>query len=183
MPRYGNAARFRLADLSHKTPTGFDLRPDAETLKAMARDLGLDDLRKLSFTGSIRAEGARDWRLDARLGATVVQPCVVTLAPVTTRIEEDVTRRYLAHMPEDGVTDDEVEMPQDESIEPLGEVIDVGAAMVEALVLALPLYPRADDATLEQAQFSEPGKAPMRDEDARPFAALKALRDKLERDD
>ena len=28
--------------------------------------------------------GARDWRLVAELGATVVQPCVVTLAPVTT---------------------------------------------------------------------------------------------------
>lgn len=183
MPRSANATRFRQADLSHKVPTEFALRPDAETLKAMAQDLGLRDLRKLSFAGSIRAEGSRDWRLDARLGATVVQSCVVTLTPVTTRIDEEVTRRYLAHMPDDDMAGDEVEMPEDDTIEPLAEVIDVGAAMAEALALALPLYPRAEGATLDQAQFTEPGKAPMRDEDARPFATLASLRDKLERDD
>ncbi len=159
------------------------MHPDAATMQAIAQELGLTGLRKLSFAGSIRAEGKRDWRLDARLGATVVQPCVVTLAPVTTRIDEDVTRRYLAHMPEEDVTGDEIEMPEDDTIDPLGDVIDAGAAMVEALALALPVYPRAEDAALDQAQFAEPGKEPMRDEDTRPFAALRSLRDKLDRDE
>ncbi|KAA0920728.1 DUF177 domain-containing protein [Aquicoccus porphyridii] len=183
MPISGNPARFRVADLSHKAPTSFELRPDAATLEAIARELGLRDLRKLAFAGTLRAEGRRDWRLDARLGATVVQSCVVTLAPVTTRIDEDVTRRYLARMPEDEVTGDEIEMPEDDTIDPLGDFIDVDAAMVEALALALPIYPRAEGAALDQAQFAEPGKTPMHDDDARPFAALKALRDKLDRDD
>ena len=53
--------------------------------------------------------------------------------------------------------------------------------MAEALALALPDYPRAPDATLENAQVTEPGIAPMSDEDARPFAALAGLRDKLQK--
>jgi hypothetical protein len=44
-------------------------------------------VRKLRFIGTLEPEGAQDWRLTADLGATVVQPCVVTLAPVTTRLE------------------------------------------------------------------------------------------------
>ena len=32
--------------------------------------------------------------LEADLGATVVQSCVVTLDPVTTRVEETALRRY-----------------------------------------------------------------------------------------
>jgi len=109
-----------------------------------------------------------------------VQDCVVTLEPVTTRIEVDVVRRYQAgYVPPE---EDEIEMPEDESLEPLGEVIDPGAILEEALVLALPLYPRKDGAEIGEAVFTEPGKRPMTDEQARPFAGLAALRDKLEDD-
>ncbi|WP_137700309.1 YceD family protein [Marimonas lutisalis] len=182
MTRSAPATRFRVSDLSQTSETTFALRPDADALAAIAAELGLDGLRKLSFTGTITADGRRDWRLDAHLGATVVQPCVVTLAPVTTRIEEDVHRRYLAHLPEDDAGE-EVEMPEDETINRLGDEIDVTEAMIEALALALPLYPRADGAELGEAVYTEPGKAPMRDEDARPFAGLASLRDKLEKDE
>ncbi len=43
-------------------------------------------------------------------------------------------------------TDDEAEMPEDDTAEPLPEVIDPGAVMFEALALALPDYPRAPKA-------------------------------------
>jgi uncharacterized metal-binding protein YceD (DUF177 family) len=58
-------------------------------------------------------------------------------------------------------------------------VIDVSAVMAEALALHLPLYPRAGGADLGEAVFTEPGLAPMRDEDAKPFAGLAGLRDTL----
>ena len=115
-----------------------------------------------------------DWRLEAELGATVVQPCVVTLAPVTTRIDRPVTRRYLAHMPAPGPG--ETEMPEDETAEPLPGAVDLDAVMIEALALALPDYPRAAGAELGEAVYTEPGKTPLTDEAARPFAGL---RDKL----
>jgi uncharacterized metal-binding protein YceD (DUF177 family) len=171
-----NSLRLRVADLAARRETAFDLRPDAATLAALADEFGVDALRKLRFAGRLIPDGRRDWRLEARLGATVVQPCVVTLAPVTTRIDEPVTRRYLADpaplLPEG----DEVEMPEDDTAEALPAVIDIDAVMTEALALAIPLYPRADGAELGSLQAAPPGAAPLDDTRVTPFAALAALR-------
>ena len=168
---------FALSDLAQNRPNPFEVTPDQSALTDLARDLDLLGLRKLRFSGQITGEGRRDWRLSAHLGATVVQPCVLTLAPVTTRIEADVTRLYMADYvePEDA----EAEMPEDDSVEPLPESLDLMAVLAEALALNLPLYPKADGAALEESNFTEPGKAAMTDQDARPFAGLAALRDQL----
>ncbi|MDQ2088442.1 YceD family protein [Marimonas arenosa] len=182
MPQF-SSTRLKVADLPQNRPTAFHLTPDRARMTEIAAALGLSELRKLRFEGEIASAGKTDWQLHARLGATVVQPCVVTLAPVTTRIEDEVTRRFVAHLPEEAMEGEEIEMPEDDSIEKLGVEIDLDAVMTEALALALPLYPRADGAALETVQFTEPGKAPMTDEDARPFAGLAALRDKLESDE
>lgn len=175
--------RLRVSDLPERSETPFEIIPDAAELSTIARELGLDGLRKLRFSGRVAIDGVRDWRLEADLGATVIQPCVVTLAPVTTRIDDKVIRRFLARLPEDDSDDEEIELPEDDTIERLGREIDLEAIMIEALSLALPLYPRAPDATLEDARFAAPGETPLSDAEMRPFAGLKALRDKLENDD
>ena len=168
---------YRIADLSQSHPTAFVVVPDAKTLQSIADEMELSALRKMRFEGTISAQGKSDWRIDAHLGATVVQPCVATLAPVTTRIEEPVTRVYLADydMPEAA----EVEMPEDDTVEPLPQEIDLVAVMTEALALNIPPYPRSDQAEPVKEAFTEPGKTPLTDDDVRPFAGLAALRDKL----
>lgn len=172
--------RIAVADLSAKAPTPFDLRPDAPDRAAMAERLGIRGIRKLRLAGEIRAEGKTDWRLEAELGATVVQDCVVTLEPVTTRLDVAVTRRFLAEMPvPDADEHGDVQMPEDDTIEPLGAQIDLDAVLEEALALALPLYPRAEGAELGEAVHAAPGVPPLRDADAKPFAGLAALRDTL----
>jgi len=173
------SSRLRVADLPQNRETAFSLAPDTAQMTAISQELDLLSLRKLRFEGQVVSEGKSDWRLEAELGATVVQPCVVTLAPVTTRIEVSVIRRFLAHLPEDTMEESEVELPEDETIEKLGSEIDLENVMIEALSFALPLYPRAEGAELSEAQFTEPGKKPMSDGDAHPFAELQALRDKL----
>ncbi len=171
------ALPFRVAGLSQKKPTRFDFIPDAEGRAAVAAALGLIDLPDLRLKGEIRPAGRHDFELVADLTALAVQPCSVTLAPVETRIAEPVARRYLADFtPAEG---EEVEMSDDDTTEPLPEVIDAGAVAVEALALALPLYPRAPGVELGEAVFTEPGVAPLRDEDARPFAGLAALAEKM----
>lgn len=167
----------RLGGLSEPQP--FRLEPDAGARERLAGTLGIEAVRKLRFAGVLRPEGRHDWRLDAELGATVVQPCVVTLAPVTTRIDEPVTRRFLADLPtpEPG---SEIEMPEDDTAEPLPETLDLETVLAEALALALPRYPRALGVELGAAVFTEPGRAPLTDEGVRPFAGLKALRDRME---
>jgi len=166
---------FRVADLSRRKAQSFVLAPSAAARAQLAAELGISAIRKLSFQGELHPEGRRDWRLEGRLGATVVQPCVVTLAPVTSRIEEPVIRRYLADWaePEPG---SEVAMPEDDSTEALGAEIDAMQVMAEALALALPAYPRAKGAELGAAIFTEPGAAPLTDEAAKPFAGLAKLK-------
>lgn len=171
------ALPFRVAGLSQKKPTRFDFAPDAEARAAIAAALELIELPALRLKGEIRPSGKRDFQLEAELTATAVQPCSVSLAPVESRVAEKVTRRYLADyaVPEG----DEVELSEDDTTEALPEVIDAAEVAVEALSLALPLYPRAEGVDLGEAVFAEPGVAPLRDEDARPFAGLAALADKL----
>ncbi len=174
----------RPADLRQSGPTAFKLEPDAADRAGLASSLELSGLRKLRFVGQLAPKGRSGWLLTADLGATVVQPCIVTLEPVTTRIDQPVTRFYV---PPDRLADQEpgaeTEMPEDDSLEPLGDVIDLTAVMAEALALALPVYPRKPDAAFGDAQFAEDGVTPLEDADLRPFAGLKGLRDKLSQDD
>ncbi len=169
----------RLADLATRKPTEFELVPTADERRAIADALGIVGVKKLRFIGALAPQGSRDWMLTADLGATVVQDCVVTLDPVTNRIDEPVSRSYVADIAE--IEASEVEMPEDDTIEALPGTLDLAQVMIEALTLALPLYPRAADADLPNAVFTEPGRAPMTDDDAKPFAGLGALRESLEK--
>lgn len=167
----------RVARLSRSAPTAFDIRPDAEARAALAALLGLTRLPKLRFAGRVAPLDGGGWALAGDLGATVVQPCGITLEPVTTRIDEAVLRRFLPDLPEPEGSEEEV--PEDVDTEPLGATIDPAAVMAEALALALPAFPRAPEATLGEAVFAAPGVAPLRDADTRPLGALAALRDRL----
>jgi uncharacterized metal-binding protein YceD (DUF177 family) len=172
-------SQLRLSDLATRKATTFALVPTSDERKAIAAELGIRGIRKLRFAGSMAPQGRTDWHLQAELGATVVQDCVVTLDPVTTRIDEPLNRAYIAGMEEPEAS--EVEMTADENSEPLPETLDLAQVMIEALALALPLYPRAANADLGEAVFTAPGVAPMRDEDAKPFAGLESLRESLEK--
>lgn len=174
--------RIRLSELGAQEPADFTLETDANQRAAMAERLGIRGIKKLRFTGSLSPEGRRDWRLDAQLGATVVQDCVVTLDPVSTRIEESVLRRYTANPPVTPADAEEVEMPEDDTIEPLPETLDLAAVMEEALALALPAFPRKEGVEPVEAAYTEPGKEPLKDDDLKPFAGLAALRDSLEKE-
>lgn len=166
----------RVADLPTRKPTRFDLKPDPATLSALAAELGITAIHALRFKGALTPEGRQDFALEARLEAEVEQPCAITLAPVRSTLVETILLRYLADPPE--IQGDEVEIPA-EDYEALPEVIDLGAVATEALMLALPPYPRAPGAELPQAVFSEPGVEPLTDEALRPFAGLASLAAKL----
>ncbi len=156
--------------------------PDENWLADLARRLDVLSIRKLRFNATISPEGASDWTLDGMLGATVIQPCVVTFAPVTTRIDVPVTRRYVADFPEPE-PGTETEMPDDDSIEPLPATLDVSALIAEALALSLPDFPRADGVDSVEISVTEPGSRPLTDEDTKPFAGLAGLRDSLSNKD
>lgn len=174
--------KLQVAKLNTRKPTAFNVCPSAAQRKAIAARLDLIELRKLRFAGSIQPTGEADWSLTADLGATVVQACVVSLAPVTTRIDIPVSRRFLAGLVWQPDDEDEIEIPTDENSEALRAHIDLVEVMIESLSLALPLYPKVEGASVGETTFTEAGKTPMSDEAARPFAGLSALRDSLKKD-
>ncbi|MBS0122781.1 YceD family protein [Thetidibacter halocola] len=179
-----DATRLRVESLRQSGPTPFALLPDAPARTALAESLGAQAIRKLRFEGRLEPRGRDGWHLKATLGATVVQPCVVTLEPVTTRIDTEVERLYV---PADRLAREagsETEMDdEDDILEPLGPVIDLAAVMAESLALALPAYPRKEGADLGAARFAEDGVTPLSDEAVRPFAGLAGLREQLGKDD
>ena len=159
--------RLRVAHLNARAETPFDLAPGDEARAALAAALGIEAVPALRFSGAVRPERGDAWALSGQLQARVVQPCVVTLEPVETAIDEPVERLFSPHLraPEG----EEVEMP-DETVEPLGQWIDLGAILEEALALALPLYPRA--AGVAPLEETEPETE---DDRQRPFAGLADL--------
>jgi uncharacterized metal-binding protein YceD (DUF177 family) len=153
----------------------FDITPTPGEAEALARLLGAQAVRKLRFSGRLTPLAGGGWALDARLGATVVQTCVVSLDPVTSRIDQAVRRRFLSDAAA-RTAELVVDPDEDDEIEPLGDRIDFGLVAIEALALALPAYPRAPGVSLGPATAC--GSAD--EAEPRPFAALAALRGKLD---
>lgn len=172
-PDFARAVRVR--DLPARGTFAFDIAPDAEEAAALARLLDARSVRKMRLAGELSASG-EGWALEARLGASVVQTCVVTLEPVTSRIDLDLRRLFL---PASSPAERELDLAadEDETIEPLGDRIDLGLVAIEALALALPAYPRLPGAALPEQGHDPP--APEEGEAARPLAALAVLRDRL----
>ncbi|KIT17771.1 YceD family protein [Jannaschia aquimarina] len=169
----------RLSDLARRKPTHFRLVPDEGELEALADRLGVDVIRKTRFEGELHPVGKTDWRLQGHLGATVVQPCRVTTDPVTTRIEEDVTRSYVADFVEP--TGDEAEMPEDDTTAALPATLDPGALLEEELALAIPAFPRSAEAEEIDLTAMPRGAEPIDDDKVKPFAGLADLKARMEK--
>ena len=74
---------------------------------------------------------------------------------------------------------EEIEMPEDDSVEPMPDEIDLAEVATEALALALPLYPRAPGAEFADGLHAAEGVTPLSDADLKPFAGLQGLAAKL----
>lgn len=173
--------KLRLADLPQRKVTTVRLVPDEGQLEALADRFDVDVIRKVRFEGTLSPGAGRDWTFKGHLGATVIQPCRVTTDPVTTRIEEDVIRRYTQNYDVPG--EEEVEMSDDDALEPLPESIDMGSLLEEHLALTIPAFPRADAADDINLTAAPPGVEPLTVEAVKPFAGLADLKAKLEKGD
>ena len=156
----------------------FDISPTEAERAALAQLMGAQEVRKLRFAGRLAPAPGDAWSLEAELGATVVQTCVVSLEPVVTRLDLPVRRRFVRNA---APADSEVTLAplDDEEVEALGDSIDLGLVASEALALGLPDYPRREGAALAPMAVAPAGGAPLSEAEVKPFAALAALRDKL----
>jgi hypothetical protein len=153
-----------------------EVSPSADERAAIASQLGLASLDALAvklhavrFRGGIRVTG--------RLTAKVTQPSVVTLEPLTQEIAEPVDRIFLPGGEKQyaGPANAEIFVDLEGDDVPNhfeGNEADLSDLIVETLALAVDLYPREPNASLEDTGFKpDVGKTS-------PFAALKALKPK-----
>ena len=104
-----------------------------------------------------------------RFAATVVQQCVVTLEPVTNRVEGEIAQRFAPDVEPD-TAEIAFDALAEEPPEPLsGGAAELGELVVEHLALALDPYPRAPGA--QAALPGEDGEGA-----ATPFAKLRDIK-------
>lgn len=174
--------RVQLADASIRLDSmpvagrDVEVTPTDEERAAIAAQLGVTSvdglavrLHAVRFRGGIRVTG--------RLTAKVVQPSVVTLEPLTQEIAEPIDRIFLPGGEKEFAAAANAEVFVDLEGDDVpdhfeGNEADLSDLIVETLALAVDLYPREPNASLEDTGFKP-------DTDVTsPFAALKALKPK-----
>jgi uncharacterized metal-binding protein YceD (DUF177 family) len=153
---------------------GVAIEADETERAALAQRFGLIAIESLSAEASVSRQG--DTVLaEGRLSAQVVQACVASGQPVAAAIDEPFKLRFVPELAADSDAE-EIELSEEDcdTIDYAGGAIDLGEAVAETMALSLDPFPRAPDAdeVLKAAGI-------LSEEDAGPFAALKALKDKL----
>ena len=141
---------------------------------ALARRFRLVSLDRLEADYSLIEE--KDAILArGRVRATLAQPCVATGEPVPETIDTDFALRFVVEAADAPPEGEELELDaQDiDTIGYDGQALDMGEAVAETMALAMTPFPRSPDADtyLKQAGV-------LSEEQASPFAALLALKDK-----
>ena len=151
-----------------------DLNPDSIECVDIARRLGLASLDRLEAHAILSRDGERV-HVEGRVLASLKQSCVVTGEPVAALVDEPFALDILPE-PKEARPDEEIELRPDDCDIMFhdGATIDLGAAVIDSLALALEPYPRSAGA---EATLKEAGV--ISEEEAGPFAALGALRDRL----
>jgi len=154
--------------------TQIDFAAGESEREAIARRLDLESLDRFEGQAMLSRSGERV-HAEGRVMASLTQSCVITGDPVASAVDEAFAIDFI---PEPAIdrADEEIELDSDDcdTVFHDGAAIDLGAALVDTLALALDPYPRSAGA---KAALKEAGI--LSEEEAGPFAALAALKDKL----
>jgi uncharacterized metal-binding protein YceD (DUF177 family) len=124
----------------------YPLAAKPEERAALAHRFDLLSLDRLEAEIRLERVAGGMVRLSGRLGADVVQACVISLEPVASTLDQEFIVLYGS--PEAGKAV-MVDLETDEA-EPFdGTAIDIGEAVAQQLAMALDPYPRAPGASLE----------------------------------
>ena len=119
----------------------FNLSPRKDTLEEISEKLGVLSLKDLSFSGQIYPINSHDLKLDAKLKAIVIQTCGISLEPMKTALETNVTRIFSRDWDESQLRLDETSI--ETSIERQKNIINLMEILTEELALEVPLYPKS----------------------------------------
>src|SRR6516165_9943727 len=153
-----------------ETGQHFDLAADAHVRADVAKVAGLRELPRFEANFDVTRRGG-GLHVVGSISATVGQNCVVTLEPLTNKVEETIDLIFeppqrLAVSVENEGQQHGVKWNDPEPL--VGGVVDLGALATEFLILGLDPYPRKPGAIFQPPADTGP--------DEGPFAALEALK-------
>lgn len=161
--------------------TTLERRADDGERAALAERLGVTSLEELAIEVAL-SHTKRGVRADGHLQATVVQPCSVTLEPLVSQLDLPIELEFEHENFHKNIDFQDVDVDEDDPPEDIvGGRFDLGETLVQVLAVEIDPFPRSPD--LPYAD-TESGTVDGDDVDGaserNPFAALAALKDKLE---
>ena len=168
--------KLELRHLVQNRGVNFNLDFSEALIFSVIQKYELIKLQKASFLGTILPVSRGDWVLSGRLGASIEQPCSLTLLPVRTRIDTQVTRNFRKSLLPLSKTMSATERTSDDNDEQLHQIIDIFCIFCEALSLELPDYPKTENVVANIIDYGPPGTAPLTDDTVKPFAVLAGLK-------
>lgn len=130
------------------------------------------------LTASCRIDQVNtDLVVSGMLEAGLVQSCVVTLQPIASTLRVPLRRHFRRRSVREGMAVGEEEMISGDTIDVEildGDDLDLGEVIAEELCLALPPYPRADNADQVLIELREASRATASDPPTNPFAKLRS---------
>ncbi len=172
-----------IGDLKVREPRKVAVKTTEAEREALARRFDLTALPKLTANLEVVLDHRGTISVTGPVRVRVEQPCAITLDPVRT----DLTLSLALRLVPGGDAEDceDLELTEDdadtEDVEAYsGDVIDLGEIIAQTVAVHIPAYPRADgvslDAMLSESGIDTGGALP---DEAKPFASLAALKDKL----
>ena len=170
-----------MSDFAHRLPLDqirdgdrLDITADEDERTVIADRLGLLTLKRLEAHAVLSREGQKI-RAEGRLKASLEQACAATGEACPAHIDEPFELAFVPE-PRGAQPDEEIELGEADldMVCHDGSMIDLGGAIIDTLALALDPYPRSAgaDAALKEAGI-------LTEEEASPFAALAALKEKM----
>ena len=166
--------------------SGLDIQRTLEEAprQRLADRLAVKSLNKFAIDISIRMKNRRIPRVavDGNLEATVVQSCSVTLEPVVSKFSIPVSLIFKEKAAEPIQLLEEIDAEEHDPPEQMIDGrFDVGDTLVQLLDVEINPFPRKPGASLENMPEAKARLDPSQDSETnKPFAALAALKSKLE---
>ena len=155
-----------------QTGDEIDFSANAEEQSGLARLAGVLEVPQFAARIGLQKTTANRFLLSYALTAEVVQACVVTLAPLSSRIAKTFTRElhFVPSLKREAKAELTIDPEADEAPEDITSLhYDLAGPLLEEFVLEIEPYPRAEG--VAYVPLDDPGDKP-----ENPFAALKGLK-------
>lgn len=166
-------------------PLEINLTANDQQRAGLGKRLSLSSLESFKAKVFLTLLKNADVDVKASFTAQIIQPCTVTLEPVTSELQADFSITYSPVIEEDDENDgddDEVFEDLDDMVEPpeplIDQRLDIGEALVEHLALEINPFPRVKGAVFEGYVAGSKIENASDFEKKNPFAALSQLQTK-----